>query len=172
MTQMLPQRPALGPRESQEGLPEGFRCGQEGSAPGSCPERQEWGRHPVARSQGAPDPVVTDPGRVEEGWLRGTDPGVGPEPEPGSLVSSAQFPSPSNLPTRASPSRSKPSPRVLLRCLALPDSPLSPKAQQPGLQLWWKPISKAPFTEPRSDNAAFIPRSGWKVGPTPSSLWL
>lgn len=165
MTQMLPQRPALGPLESQEGLPERFRCGQEGSAPGSRPERQERGRQPLARSQSTPDPVVTDPGRVEEGWLGRTDPGVGPEPEPGSLVSSAQFPSPSNLPTQASP-------RVLQCCLALPDSPLSPKAQQPGLQLWWKSISKAPFTEPRSDNAAFIPRSGWKVGPTPSSLWL
>ena len=87
-------------------------------------------------------------------------------------MSSAQFPSPSNLPTRATQGWSKSSPRVLLRCPALPDSPLSPKAQQPGLQLWWKSTSKAPFTEPRSDNAAFIPRSGWKVGPTPSGLWL
>lgn len=52
VTQTLPQRPALGPLESQKGLPERFRYRQERSALGSCPERQEWGRQPVARSRG------------------------------------------------------------------------------------------------------------------------
>lgn len=121
VTQTLPQRPALGLLESQEGLPERVRCGQERSDPGLCPERQEWGRQPVARSQRAPDPVVTDPGKVEEGWRRRTDPGVGHEPEPASLESSTQFPLPSSLPTWASSSSSKSQPK------AAPVQPCTPR---------------------------------------------
>ena len=67
---------------------------------------------PVARSQGAPDPVVADPRKVEEGWRRRTDPGVGHEPEPARLESSTQFPLPSSLLMWASSSSSKSQPKA------------------------------------------------------------
>ena len=171
VTQTLPQRPALGLLESQEGLPERFRCGQERSDPGLCPERQEWGSL-------WPDPR----GPLTLWWqtharLRRAG---GGERTPGSGMSRSQHAwraAHSSLCHPASscgpaPPAASPSPRLLQCCLALPDSLLSPKTQQPGLQLWWKSISKAPFTAPRSDNAAFIPSSGPQVGPMPSSLWL
>lgn len=56
------------------------------------PRKTEWGRRPVARSQRASDPVVTDPssgqqvvGAAEKWWLRRADPRDRNELKPGSL---------------------------------------------------------------------------------------